>query len=291
MMKKLDKLKKDYNDTEIPPELEDVVNASIKKAKASRKKRPVVKQWTLGAAAAAALFIGSINMSPSFAQAMANVPVLGAFVNVLTVQQLTVDKETYQADISTPAIEGLADKELQATLNNKYIEENKVLFEQFEQDVAEMEKSGDGHLGVMAGYEIKTDTDQLLSIARYEVNIVGSSSTIMTYDTIDKQNSILLTLPSLFKDENYVDTITSYILDEMAQQMTTDENIMYFLKDESQEGFEKIRTDQDFYITADNKLVISFQKYEVSPGSMGIVTFEIPTNILQEHLVSNTYIK
>lgn len=291
MMKKLDKLKKDYNDTEIPPELEDVVNASIQKAKASQKKRPIVKQWTIGVAAAAALFIGSINMSPSFAQAMANVPVLGAFVNVLTAQQLTVDKETYQADISTPAIEGLADKELQATLNNKYIEENKALFEQFEQDVAKMEESGDGHLGVMAGYEIKTDTDQLLSIARYEVNIVGSSSTIMTYDTIDKQNSILLTLPSLFKDESYVDTISSYILDEMLQQMTTDENITYFLKDELQEGFEKIRLDQDFYITADNKLVISFQKYEVSPGFMGTVTFEIPTDILVGHLVSDTYIK
>lgn len=290
MMKKLDKFKKDYNDTEIPPELEDIVNASIQKAKASRKKRLVVKQWTIGFAAAAALFIGSINMSPSFAQAMANVPVLGAFVNVLTVQQLTVDKETYQADISTPAIEGLADKELQAALNNKYIKENKALFEQFEQDVAEMEESGDGHLGVMAGYEIRTDTDQLLSIARYEVNIVGSSSTIMTYDTIDKQNSILITLPSLFKDENYVDTISSYILDEMVQQMTTDENIIYFLKDE-QEGFEKIRPDQDFYITADNKLVISFQKYEVAPGYMSIVTFEIPTDILQDHLVSDTYIK
>ncbi len=290
-MKKLDKLKKDYNDTEIPPVLEDIVKASIQKAKASRKKRLVVKQWTIGVAAAAALFIGSINMSPSFAQAMANVPVLGAFVNVLTVQQLTVDKDTYQADISTPAIEGLADKELQVALNNKYIKENKALFEQFEQDVAEMEKSGDGQLGVMAGYEIKTDTDQLLSIARYEVNIVGSSSTIMTYDTIDKQNSILLTLPSLFKDENYVDTISTYILDEMIHQMTTDENITYFLKDELQEGFEKIRPDQDFYITADNKLVMSFQKYEVAPGYMGIVTFEIPTDILDGHLVSDTYIK
>ncbi|WP_318617827.1 DUF3298 and DUF4163 domain-containing protein [Sporosarcina sp. YIM B06819] len=290
-MKKLDKLKKDYNDIEIPPELEDVVNASIQKAKASQKKRPVVKQWTIGAAAAAALFIGSINMSPSFAQAMANVPGLGAIVNVLTVQQLTVDKETYQADLAIPAIEGLADKELQATLNDKYIAENKKLFEQFEQDVAEMEKAGGGHLGVDSGYEILTDNDQLLSIARYEVNTVASSSTTMKYDTIDKQNSILITLPSLFKDDQYIEAINSYIVDEMARQMAADENVIYFTADEFGSEFKTILPSQSFYITDNNKLVISFDKYEIAPGYMGIRTFEIPTDILEDHLVSDTYIK
>lgn len=290
-MKKLNKLKKDYDETEIPSELEGIVNESIQKAKASRKKRPVVKQWTIGAAAAAAIFIGSINMSPSFAQAMANVPGLGAIVNVLSVQQLTVDKETYQADLDIPAIEGLADKELQATLNEKYAEENKKLFEQFEQDVAEMEKAGGGHLGIDTGYEVLTDNDQLLAISRYQVNTVGSSSTTMKYDTIDKQNSLLITLPSLFKDEKYVEVISSYIVSEMERQMAEDEDISYFLHDEYFDDFETILADQSFYITENNKLVISFDKYEVAPGYMGMVTFEIPTDILQDHLVSDTYIK
>ena len=290
-MKNLNKLKKDYDETEIPSELENVVKASIKKAKASQKKRPVVKQWTIGAAAAAALFIGSINISPSFAQAMANVPGLGVIVNVLTVQQLTLDKETYQANLDIPAIEGLEDQELQATLNNKYLEENKLLFEQFEQDVAEMEKAGGGHLGVDTGYEVLTDNDQLLAISRYQVNTVGSSSTTMKYDTIDKQNSLLITLPSLFKDDQYIKAINSYIADEMARQMASDEDISYFTVDEFGEGFETIQPSQSFYITDTNKLVISFDKYEVAPGYMGMVTFEIPTDILQDHLVSDTYIK
>ena len=210
-MKKLNKLKKDYDEVEIPSELEDVVKSSIQQAKTARKKRIHLKQWTIGVAAAAALFIGSINMSPSFAQAMANVPVLGSIVEVFTVQQLTVDEKTYQANLNTPAVVGLDDERLQSLLNEKYIEENKALFGQFEQDVEEMKQAGDGHLGVDSGYEILTDTDQLLAIARYEVNTVGSSSTTMKYDTIDKQNSILITLPSLFKDGAYVDVISSYI--------------------------------------------------------------------------------
>ena len=146
-----------------------------------------------------------------------------------------------------------------------------------------------GILGVDSGYEILTDTDQLLAIARYEVNTVGSSSTTMKYDTIDKQNSILITLPSLFKDGAYVDVISSYIVTEMKEQMAAGEDVVYFF---SEDGWsEKIIPDQNFYITSDNKLVISFDKYEAAPGYMGILTFEIPTDVVKDLLVSDTYIK
>lgn len=289
-MKKMKKLKMDYDQTEIPSELEDLVKASIQQAKAPQKKRPFLKHWTIGTAAAAVLFIGSINISPPFAQAMANVPLLGAIVDVFTAQQLTIDEKTYQANVATPEIEGLADEGLQASLNEKYLEENKVLFEQFQQDVAELDKAGGGHLGVDTGYEVKTDTEQLLSIARYEVNTVASSSTTIKYDTIDKQNSILITLPSLFNDEKYIDVISSYIAREMKRQMAVDEGISYFLNDGFGADFEKIKPNQNFFITANNKLVISFDDYEVAPGYMGIVTFEIPTDILSDLLVSHAYI-
>ncbi|MDU5177028.1 RsiV family protein, partial [Clostridium sp.] len=41
----------------------------------------------------------------------------------------------------------------------------------------------------------------------------------------------------------------------------------------------------------EGKLVISFDKYEVAPGYMGVVEFVIPTEILSDSLVSNEYIK
>ncbi|MHA0856519.1 anti-sigma-V factor rsiV [Paenibacillus sp. CMAA1364] len=290
-MKKIDKLKENYNEIEIPSELEFFVKDTISQAKAAQKKRPILKIWSIGAAAAVILFIGSINMSPAMAQSMANIPGLGAIVEVFTVQKLAIDDKTYQADLDTPAIEGLDNKDLQASLNSKYIEENRALFEQFEEEVAEMKKSGDGHLGIDTGYEVMTDTTQLLSIARYEVNTVGSSSTTMKYDTIDKQQNILITLPSLFKDDKYIDTISSYITGEMKRQMSIDEMVSYFSFDGSELDFVVIKPDQNFYITANHKLVISFDKYEVAPGYMGIVTFEIPSDILGNLLVSDTYIK
>ena len=290
-MKKINKLKKDYDKIEIPSELEDIVKDSIRQAKATKKKRLFLKQWSIGAAAAAALFIGSINISPAMAQSMANIPVLGSIVEVFTVQKLALDENTYQADLATPAIDGLENEGLQTSLNEKYIEENKALFEQFKQEVAEMKKAGDGHLGIDTGYEVMTDTTQILSIARYEVNTVASSSTTMKYDTIDKRENILITLPSLFKDKQYIDAISSYIADEMKRQMTEDEEISYFLDDSFAADFEGIKSDQNFYITSNHKLVISFDKYEVAPGYMGVVTFEIPSDILDDLLISDTYIR
>lgn len=288
-MKKLEKLKKDYDEIEIPPELEDMVKNSIRQANSVPKKRSFLKQWSIGVAAATALLIGSINISPAMAQSMANIPLLGTIVEVFTVQNFALEEKTYQAHLDTPAINGLENEELQASLNEKYLQENKVRFEQFEEEVAEMKKSGNGHLGIDTGYEVITDTDRLLSIARYEVNTVASSSTTMKYDTIDKQENIVITLPSLFKDDQYIDAISAYIAGEMERQLAADEDISYFTDDDFGR-LEKIKPDQNFYITANHKLVISFDKYEVAPGYMGIVTFEIPSEILNDLLVSDTYI-
>lgn len=41
----------------------------------------------------------------------------------------------------------------------------------------------------------------------------------------------------------------------------------------------------------EGKLVISFDKYEVALGYMGVLEFTIPTEILANILVSNEYIK
>ncbi|MBD7983854.1 DUF3298 domain-containing protein [Sporosarcina sp. Sa2YVA2] len=290
-MSKLDKLKKEYDSIEIPPELESVVNDAVRRSKEKSPKRPVFRNWMIGTAAAAAIFVGSINVSPSFAQAMGNVPFLGSIVQVLTVHEIVFKEERFSANLATPTITGLADEELQASLNEKYLAENKALFDEFQEEMKDMEEFGGGHLGVDTGYEVKTDTERILSIGRYYVNTVGSSSTTFTYDTIDKIDNVLITLPSLFKDELYIPVISAYIETEIERQMKADENIVYFTEEDFGEGFTTIEADQQFYITDAGKLVISFDKYEIAPGYMGMITFEIPTEVVTDLLVSDVYIK
>ena len=66
--------------------------------------------------------------------------------------------------------------------------------------------------------------------------------------------------------------------------------VLYFIG-ESEGGFVKIDPEQTFYINADSQLVIVFDEYAVAPGCMGIVEFAIPTDIIRDMLVGNTYIR
>jgi hypothetical protein len=222
---------------------------------------------------------------------MSEVPVVGKLVKVLLVREYKINEDTYNAEVKVPAVEGLENQELQNSLNEKYLVENEKLYAEFNKEIEELKAAGGGHLGVDSGYVIKTDTDKILSIGRYVVNTVGSSSTTFKYDTVDKQNQILITLPSLFKDDSYIDVISENIIAQMRQQMKDDEQKFYWVEEGDISPFEKIKADQSFYINSDNKLVVSFDKYEVAPGYMGVIEFEIPTETLSNVLVSNEYVK
>lgn len=295
----LKQLKKEYMDVPIPMELDFVVKKALKESGINYAgKKKLLKRIKIAAASMAAALViltAGINISPVFAEALSELPVVGSIVKVLTFREYSINEDTYNANIQVPAIQGLEDKTLENSLNEKYLVENKELYEQFINEMEELKKNGGGHMGVDSGYMVMTDTDRILSIGRYVVNLVGSSSTTMKYDTIDKHNEILITLPSLFKDDNYVDIISEDIKKQMVEQYEVDNSKFYWVEGIEQEVnmelFEKISKEQSFYINEEGKLVISFNKYEVAPGYMGIVEFVIPTEILSDSLAGNEYIK
>ncbi len=288
----LKKLEEQYKDVPIPQNLDAVVEASLKKGR-KKKKAP---KWVIGGVAAAILFTASLNVSPAMARNLVDIPVIGSIVEVLTFVSYEVEKDTYSANIEVPKING--NSEEITALNEKYAEEGKALYEQFKEEMDSMDQAGGGHLGVDSGYVVATDTDQILSVGRYVVNTAGSSSTVMKYDTVDKLKEIVITLPSLFKDNSYVSIISENVAEQMREQSkASNGEKVYWVSgagipdEELYEQFTTIKADQNFYITAQGKLVIVFDKYEVAPGYMGIVEFEIPTELLKDTLVSSDYIK
>lgn len=289
MDKRLKDLEKQYKNIPIPNELEQVVERSLKKR--NRHSKPI--QFILLAAAAMVLFTVSVNTSPTFAKSMAQIPVLSSVVKVLTFTEYDIKDGNHELKIKVPVITGDS-KEIQA-LNAQYESEGIALYKQYLEVADELEE---GHYAIESGYEIKTDNDQLLSFGRYVVEIVGSSSTVMNYTTIDKQQQIAITLPSLFKDDRYIELISTYIANQMREEMKDpDLGKIYWVSgaegvDETfSDVFQSIAANQNFYITDQGKLVISFHKYEVAPGYMGLVEFEIPTDVIQGDLVSKRYIK
>jgi len=217
MDKKLKELKKHYDEVPIPKELDFVVENALKQGK--KKKRNRAPQWLLGSAAAAMLFTAGLNVSPAMARSLADIPVVGSIIKVLTWTEYEVAEDTYDAKIKVPSIENLDNTELANTLNEKYRSEGKALYDDFIAEVGDIKANGGGHYGIDSGYDIKTDNDQILSIGRYIVNTVGSSSTVMHYDTIDKQNEILITLPMLFKDNSYIQVGSDNIKEQIREQI------------------------------------------------------------------------
>lgn len=297
--KNLHHLKKEYLKTPIPEELDLLVKKTLKNGDVYKmRKKGMLKRTSIAVASiavSAAILTVGVNFSPAFAATLAKVPAVGGIVKVLTFREYNVNEDRHKADIKVPSIQGLKNKSLENSLNEKYLAENKKLYEGFMADIEDLKKNGDGHLGINSGYIIKTDTDTILSIGRYVVNTVGSSSTTMKYDTIDKKNEILITLPSLFKDNRYVDIISENIKKQMIGQNKEDKDKFYWVAGIEQNGtmdlFERISKEQNFYINTEGKLVISFDKYDVAPGYMGVVEFVIPTDIISVSLVSNEYIK
>lgn len=297
--KKLEKLKKEYMDISIPEDLDFLIKKTLKERELEMKKQNNIKKAVISVASVAAalgIVAVGVNTSPAIADSLGNIPIIGGVARVMTFKEYNVDKDNYDGKIATPKIEGLENEDLQNSLNEKYIEENTKLYNEFLEEIKELEEKGGGHLGVDSGYVVKTDTDDILSIGRYTVNTAASSSEEFKYDTVSKKNNVLITLPSLFKDDSYVEAISKNIKEQMIENNKKDEENIYWIEEigdyeVSTDIFKKISPEQSFYINENNKLVISFDKYEVAPGYMGSLEFEIPTEVLSDVLVSNEYIK
>lgn len=290
---KLNQLKTEYNNIEIPDELDFLVRSTIHKG-SKQPKLFKLKRSMIAAILVFGIFVGGINISPTLAQALDEIPILGQVVNIFTFVNFKVEEKNFEADIKVPNVSGLDDEELESSLNAEFVKEGQSLYEEFNKQMEQLKSDeGNGHLALESTYEIKTDNDQILSVIITKLETMASSSTSYTSYTVDKLNKAIVTLPSLFKNDSYIEAISDNIKTQMRQRMKEDENIIYFIDsvDMPVDDFEKIDENQNFYINQAGKLVILFNEYEYAPGYMGPSEFIIPTDIIQDLLLDRGLIK
>ena len=278
--RKIDDLIEDYMNIKISDKLEDRVNEAIKKSKKIKKRGKKKKKGFIGVAASVAVVIGMLNVSPAFADAVKEVPIVGNLVNLVVVKNYKVNDKNVEADINVSKIDGLKNKELQDNLNEEFMKQGK---EAYENLIKEIPDIGEGKKYVGMDYKIKSETDSILSIEVSKSEIQASGYETRKHYVIDKEKQVVLTLPLIFKDKSYVDVISDNIKEQMRKQMKEDEGKSYFIDSEkyfAEDDFKKIAENQDFYINSNNDLVICFDEYEVAPGYMGPVEFVIPKEIV-----------
>ncbi len=290
-MNELRRLKRDYESTPIPGDLESAVSKMIDKQSRTLRRLAVLRAAAASGVAVFLVFVAVVNLSPAAASAMGQIPMVRSLVRLVTFTEISYQDGNRSANIKVPQVEGLDDSDLGELLNQKYLQEGSDLFKKF------VEGYGEGQWSpqvLEANFKVKASTENIFAVETIVTEIAGSAKESVHYDNIDLENQIIITLPSLFTDDRYIDVISDNIKAQMRQKTNLEEGIMYFIKGEStlvSDGFDKIAPEQTFYINSDYKLVIVFNEYEVAPGSMGIVEFVVPTEAIQDLLVSNAYIR
>ncbi len=285
MSDRMDQFKKQYESIKAPEDLIMKANKEINKSKAKRGFKTGI-----GAVAAFVVAVGVVaNVSPSFAYAMSDVPVMGSIVKVVTMGKYENVDGGYEIKVSTPQIEGLIDAATQEKLNKEFKDQSQSVIAAFEQNVKELKAEfGEDtvHMGVEYNYEVKTDNEDILAIDTYTFYAAGSSNSVHNYYTINKHTGEIYTLKGMFKEgADYVTPISEYIKGEM-KRMNEEEGGMFWIAGEPDaiDGFDKIAEDQNFYINDDGNIVICFAKYEVAAGAQGVPEFVIPNSVVADIL-------
>lgn len=277
--KNLEKLRENYNNIEIPDKLDHIVNEAINKKRFSYKKIVI-------SAASIVAVVGVINISPAFANALEEIPVIGDIVKVVRISNYSVDRNGFDVSIDVPKIEGLKNQELQDSINQEMEKEATDLYSQYMKEIEELEKDNiPGREMVKSSVETKTNNENVLSLVVTKYEAQGSSNTTRKFYNINKNNETAITLEGMFNNQDYVSIISENIKNQMKERMKNDPNEYYWLDSEYPENdFKAIKKDQGFYINDKNELVICFDKYEVGPGSTGVTEFVIPSDVLAVNL-------
>ena len=282
---KIDKLKENYNNIEIPKELDDVINDAFNESenkklennkKDWRRNMKNMKKW-YASAAAVGLIIVSVNASSTFAKSLENIPVIWNIIRVVNLNNYRIDKDGMDVSISLPEVSSDS-KDLEYKLNKEFEKEGKEAYKKYEAEVAELEKEGKTtHKSAEIWTESIAENDKTLSVAIYNTETEASAATSRKIYNIDKKDKTILTLEGMFGNNDYVDVLSKNILSQMKERTKKDSNDVYFV-----DNTFKIKKDQPFYINDKGELVICFDEYEVAPGSAGLVEFVIPSNVVSK---------
>lgn len=180
-----------------------------------------------------------------------------------------------QRQVSIPRVQDLPDKNIEKQMNRHIKEAVLQLMKEQEQY-----QTVDGVQEVLAGYEIKNNQRRILSLTLFNYTYtypMAHGMTLMTSLTFNLQTGQLYTLKSLFESEsNYVKLLS----EQVEQQITAKELPLL-------EPFTTIKPEQSFYL-ADKTLVLYFQIYEITPYYVGIPTFPILIEDLEDILAPDS---
>ena len=314
----LETCKQRYNQPHMSERQIKDMKKKIEQAKQKNKFSKVYKAVAC-VAAVLVLFIVLPNTSAGVAHAMENIPLLGRLVNVVTFRDYQYESDRHNADIEVPELVPIEDsnavaqetqeqtteetqeqtvEETQKQTTQEKDEVQQKLEKSAEQINAEIQEISDrfisefeeglqyeeGYQDVMVKSEVMNTTQDYFTLKLICYMGSGSGAEWNYYYTLDLNTGERLQLKDLFQEgADYITPISENIKVQMQQQMDADDMIYYWLHDEIEEwNFKQITDETAFYINENGNIVISFNEGDVAPMYMGVVTFEIPEEVVKD---------
>lgn len=287
--------KEQYEDIEIPVELNQIIQMEIEKDQKKIQRNQKWKFSTGKTAAAAAVFLiaftgftGMVNFSPEIAMAMYKVPVLGSLAKVVTFREYQFEDKELEVNIKIPGIQDTGNTELERKINAEIEEKVEAVLNQakkqskeYNEQLQKMEGMEEEvrQFDVVVDYEKKYSDEKILSFVVYKLVNGPSADPKNYYYNMDLETGMELKLKDVLK-ENWRETANKCIREQIQQRMAEDESQVFFGTNQEDldlgiKGFQTVSEDQTFYINEKGNVVVTFDKYEIAPGYMGMPEFEI----------------
>lgn len=238
------------------------------------------------AAAVCILFTAALNTSPVFAKEAAQLPVIGGLARILTIRSYETEKDDIAVSVEIPTIEMIAedtgitvDGINQEILDycNQCADDAVARAEEYRTAFLEtggtLEEWAEHNIKITVSYEIKQQNSDYLSFIVRGVENWSNAFNESRYYNLDLSTGKTVTLKDMLGD-NYVELANRDIGEQIADRQRAGE--VFFTAEEG--GFTGISEDAKFYINENNRPVIVFEKYEIAPGSLGEIEFEIGGN-------------
>ena len=183
-------------------------------------------------------------------------------------------------DLSIPQISGMKDQKSQDEQNAYFLEWRDFIIDEYNQDaeefLEEFEEDELPRFGIEYNWEVIVDTEDYFVFRTTMFYAAGSSMSVNEYWTLNKHSGELLEILDV-ADKTRLEEVRGMILDTMKKENETRD---IFWTDEADyfQTFSHIEEFQHWYVNEAGNLVITFDKYEIAPGSMGEVKFEILEN-------------
>ncbi len=275
-----------YNETEIPKELDEMINKTIERINeeriqeiSNRMRKPLLNRG-LAIALGIALIVVPLNVSKSVASFAGEIPVVGAIARLLTLRNYDFEETIVKGEVNIPAVDGLTDATYETQINELIEERVTTALALSKERATEYkeayiatggteEEYASRKIEVTVDYQIFSSTTKSLSFLVYSHESLAAVYATYDYYNIDLENNKELTLEEIV-GMNYETIITDRV---NAFIQETKSEIGYF--DEALTGQWTFRDNMDFYLNDSGNVVVVFDKYELASGASGRLEVEI----------------